>query len=167
MENYRVAIITASDSGFANERKDQSGEKIRSLCQAAGFEVVSQEILPDDLNLLSQSMKKICDNNEADLLFTTGGTGLTSRDNTPEATLAIAEKNVPGIAEALRSHSLTITKRAMLGRGVSVLRKKTLIINLPGSLKAVTESLEYLIDQLPHALALMQDQPSASKDHFK
>ena len=100
---------------------------------------------------------RLSDSRQVDLIITTGGTGLSPRDRTPEATLAVADRNVPGISEAIRAGSMTITKRAMLSRGVSVIRKKTLIINLPGSKKAVEESLSFVIDQLPHGLDTLRE----------
>jgi molybdenum cofactor synthesis domain-containing protein len=164
-QGYKVVVLTASDKGAVGKRVDTSGAVIVDRCQEAGLTVVEKVILPDEQAQLSQKMQDICDQKLADLILTTGGTGLAPRDCTPEATLAIAERLVPGIAEALRSYSLQLTKRAMLGRGVAVIRRQTLIINLPGSKKAVTESLDYLLDQLPHALGLLRDEPQASKAH--
>lgn len=164
---FKVVVITASDSGYAGKREDLSGEKVIEICQKNQLQVVKKIILPDEATLLSQAMKQIADQEEADLILTTGGTGLAPRDCTPEATLAIADRLVPGFSEAMRSLSLQITKRAMLSRGVSVTRKATLIINLPGSTKSVDESLSYIIDQIPHALALLKDQKKASENHFE
>lgn len=155
---YRAAILTASDKGAAGEREDKSGMLIRELLEAKGYQIVFYKVLPDDRNQLAETMKKICDQHQADLLLTTGGTGFAPRDCTPEATLDIAEKLVPGIPEAIRAYSLQITKRAMLSRAVAVIRKQTLIINLPGSPKAVEESLSFIIDQLPHGLEVLSGQ---------
>jgi molybdenum cofactor synthesis domain-containing protein len=152
---YRAAIITASDKGSQGERADTSGPLIREIVEAAGFTVESYSLLPDDQKLLEKEMRRICDRGLADLILTTGGTGFSPRDRTPEATLAVAERLVPGIAEAMRFQSLGITKRAMLSRAVSVIRKKTLIINLPGSPKAVRENLEYVITGLRHGLDIL------------
>lgn len=152
---YRAAILTASDKGAAGEREDKSGMLIRELLEAKGYQIVFYKVIPDDRNQLAETMKQICDQHQADLLLTTGGTGFAPRDCTPEATLDIAEKLVPGIPEAIRAYSLQITKRAMLSRAVAVIRKQTLIINLPGSPKAVEESLSFIIDQLPHGLEVL------------
>ena len=151
----RVAIITSSDSGFAGEREDLSGAVIKEICEEEGFEVVSRIVLPDEQKLLSNEMKRICDEGLADLILTTGGTGLSPRDCMPEATMAIIERNVPGIPEAMRAHGMTITKRSMLSRAVAGVRKSTLIINLPGSPKAVRENLEFIITELNHALEIL------------
>lgn len=155
---YRAAILTASDKGAAGEREDKSGMLIRELLEAKGYQIVFYKVIPDDRNQLAETMKQICDQHQADLLLTTGGTGFAPRDCTPEATLDIAEKLVPGIPEAIRAYSLQITKRAMLSRAVAVIRKQTLIINLPGSPKAVEESLSFIIDQLPHGLEVLSGQ---------
>ena len=127
---YRVAIITASDKGSRGERVDESGAKIKEIVSSYNYEVVHYKVLPDDKETLANEMKYICDNDVADLILTTGGTGFSARDNTPEATLSIADKLVPGIPEAMRAYSMQITKRTMLSRAVSVIRKNTLIINL-------------------------------------
>jgi molybdenum cofactor synthesis domain-containing protein len=155
MMPYRVAIITLSDKGSRGEREDKSGPLIREMTEAAGYQVESHIMLPDEQELLEQELKRLCDKGLADLILTTGGTGFSPRDHTPEATLAVAERLVPGIAEAMRQQSLTITKRAMLSRAVSVIRGKTLIVNLPGSPKAVRENLEYIIGELRHGLDIL------------
>ena len=156
----RVAIITSSDSGYAGERLDVSGPVIKEIAEANNFEVVSETLLPDDIGMLSEEMKKICDNDLADLILTTGGTGFSSRDCMPEATMSISERSVPGIPEAMRAYSLQFTKRAMLSRATAAIRKKTLIVNLPGSPKAVRECLEYIITELPHGLAILRGEAS-------
>ena len=152
---YRVAIITLSDKGSRGERQDKSGPLIRRIVEAAGYRVESALMLPDEQELLENELKRLCDQELADLILTTGGTGFSPRDRTPEATLAAAERLVPGIAEAIRQQSRSITKRAMLSRAVSVIRKKTLIINLPGSPRAVKENLEYIITELRHGLDIL------------
>lgn len=152
---YRVGIITASDKGASNEREDLSGQLIKEIVEEFGYSVESYKILPDEQDLLSQEMIRLCDNHLVDLILTTGGTGLSPRDYTPEATLAVAHRLVPGIAEAMRLHSLQFTKRAMLSRAVSVVRGSTLIINLPGSPKAVRENLDYIMSELLHALDIL------------
>ena len=151
----RAAIITSSDSGYAGKREDVSGPVIAEMVREAGYEVVWQKVLPDDQAMLEEAMKEICDEGKADLLLTTGGTGFSPRDVMPEATLAVAERMVPGIPEAIRAYSMTITNRAMLSRATAGIRKKTLIINLPGSPKAVKESLEYIIGALGHGIEIM------------
>ena len=151
----RVAIITSSDTGYRGEREDLSGSAIREIAEKNGYEVVSMDLLPDDREMLSEKMAQIADENLAELILTTGGTGFSSRDITPEATEDIIERRVPGIPEAMRAYSMTITKRAMLSRATAGIRKKTLIINLPGSPKAVKESLEYIIDALGHGIEIM------------
>ena len=151
----RTAIITSSDSGYAGEREDLSGPVIKEIVEKAGYQVVSMDLLPDDRKMLSDRMKEIADNNMAELILTTGGTGFSPRDVMPEATEDIIERRVPGIPEAMRAYSMTITKRAMLSRASAGIRKKTLIINLPGSPKAVRESLEYIIDALDHGIEIM------------
>lgn len=159
-ENYviRTAIITASDSGYAGERpRDISGEVLRSMCEEAGMEIVHTIVLPDNRQMLASEMKRICDEGIADLIFTTGGTGFSPRDWTPEATCDIAERMVNGIPTAMLVNSLKITPRAMLTRAVSAIRKKTLIINLPGSPKAVKENLEFLLPNIPHGIEMLLD----------
>ncbi|WP_333651252.1 MogA/MoaB family molybdenum cofactor biosynthesis protein [Lacrimispora sp.] len=152
---YRAGIVTLSDKGAAGEREDLSGAVIREILEQAGFEVVSYKILADEGEDLKAELVRLSDEVKCDLVLTTGGTGFSPRDVTPEATLAIADRNAPGIAEAMRAYSMTVTKRAMLSRAVSVIRKSTLIINLPGSPKAVRESLEYILDTLSHGLEIL------------
>lgn len=157
---YRVAIITASDKASQGLREDLSGPLISDIVTKEGYEVVSYQVISDEQIELENAMKEICDEGKADLLLTTGGTGFSPRDNMPEATMAIAQKNVPGIAEVMRYESLKITKRAMLSRAVSVIRGKTLIINLPGSPKAVSENLEAVLPALSHGLDILTQNSS-------
>ena len=151
----RVAIITSSDTGYRGEREDLSGPAIREIVEKNGYKVVSMDILPDDRAILSKKMAEIADNNTAELILTTGGTGFSPRAIMPEATDDIIDRRVPGIPEAMRAYSMTITKRAMLSRATAGIRKKTLIVNLPGSPNAVKESLEYIIDPLAHGIEIM------------
>ena len=151
----RAAIITASDSGYRGEREDKSGPAIREILEKEGYEVVAMELLPDDRAMLAGKMQEIADSGKADLILTTGGTGFSQRDVTPEATEEVIERRVPGIPEAMRAYSMTITKRAMLSRATAGIRGTTLIINLPGSPKAVRESLEYIIGALDHGLEIL------------
>ncbi|MSS08612.1 MogA/MoaB family molybdenum cofactor biosynthesis protein [Clostridium sp. WB02_MRS01] len=152
---YRAGIVTLSDKGAAGEREDISGAVIREILEKAGYEVVSYRLLADEGEDLKEELMRLSDEVECDLVLTTGGTGFSPRDVTPEATLAVADRNAPGIAEAIRAYSMTVTKRAMLSRGASVIRGSTLIINLPGSPKAVRESLEYILDTLSHGLEIL------------
>ena len=151
----RVAVITASDKGYKGEREDLSGPAVKEIVEAAGYQVVSMDILPDDREMLGARMAELADLELADLILTTGGTGFSQRDVTPEATEDVIERRVPGIPEAMRAFSLTITKRAMLSRATAGIRKRTLIINLPGSPKAVRESLEVVMDSLGHGIEIL------------
>ena len=153
---YRAGVITASDKGSQGLREDVSGSVIKEILEANGYSIASYCVLPDDLDLLSGEMKRLSDNDLCDVIFTTGGTGFSPRDITPEATLLAADRLVPGISEAMRFYSMTITKRAMLSRGICAIRARTLIVNLPGSPKAVRESLEYIIGELGHGLAVLR-----------
>ena len=151
---YKTAVITLSDRAYSGEYEDVSGKILRSMLPA-GFEVNEYIVLPDCYERLRNELIRLCDNGSCTLILTTGGTGLAPGDITPEATMAAAERNVPGIAEALRAGSMKYTKKAMLSRGVSVIRKNTLIINLPGSPKAVRESMEIISDVLLHAADIL------------
>lgn len=153
---FRVAVITISDKGSTGERVDTSGPQIKQMVEEQGYVVTKMLILPDEQDKIEQELIQLADNDICDLILTTGGTGLSSRDCTPEATLHVIDKQIPGIAEAIRAYSMTITKRAMLSRAVSGIRKGTLIINLPGSRKAVEESLGFVLDTLDHGLATLK-----------
>lgn len=154
----RVAIITSSDSSYSGAREDASAPVIEKLVIEAGYTVVRKIILPDDKEKLKAEMIKICDENIADLILTTGGTGFAPRDIMPEATTEIIQKNVPGIPEAMRHYSMQYTKRTMLSRAVAGIRRKTLIINMPGSPKAVAECLEFILPELSHGLEILLGQ---------
>ena len=154
---YTAAVITLSDKGAKGEREDVSGPTIAKRLTDAGYVVEEQLLLPDGEQPLKGELMRLCDQRQIDLILTTGGTGFTARDCTPEATKAVADRDVPGIAEAIRAHSMQITKRAMFSRGVSVIRKKSLIINLPGSPKAVSECMDAFLDTLPHGLDLLRN----------
>ena len=147
----KIGVITVSDRCFRGECEDRSGPAIfgcvRSLCESCEYRLV-----PDEKDLVSAAIIELADKVEADVVFTTGGTGFAPRDVTPEATKAVVEKDVPGISEAIRAKSLEITDKAMLSRAVSGIRGKTLVINLPGSPKAVRESVEIVLPVLPHAV---------------
>ena len=154
---YQAAVIILSDQGARGEREDLSGPAIVRRLAAAGYEIVETLLLPDGEHPLREQLLRLCDQRRLDLILTTGGTGFTPRDQTPEVTLSVAERQAPGIAEAIRAHSLRITRRAMFSRGVAVLRGKTLIVNLPGSPKAVQESLDAILDELPHGLDMLRN----------
>lgn len=152
---FRATIVCMSDKGYRGEREDISSNVIEEILLENNYTISEKIIIPDEYSLIKDTLKNICDSNLADLIITTGGTGFSKRDVTPEATLEICEKVVPGIPEAIRAYSMTITKRAMLSRVAAGIRKDTLIINLPGSPKAVRESLEYIISTLNHGLEIL------------
>lgn len=151
----RAAIITSSDSGYRGEREDLSGKTIREIVEAHDFQVTDMVLLPDERQMLSDKMREIADGGQTDLILTTGGTGFSPRDCMPEATRDVLEREVPGIPEAMRAYSLQFTKRAMLSRAAAGIRKSTLIINLPGSPRAVAECLEYIITELEHGVEIL------------
>jgi molybdenum cofactor synthesis domain-containing protein len=152
---YKVGIITASDKGSRGERKDLSGKVIEDMVFLAGYEVVDYVMVPDEIEGLSEAMKRMADDLGVHLILTTGGTGFSQRDVTPEATKRVIEREAPGIAEAMRYNSLQITPKGMLSRGVAGIRGKTLIINMPGSPKAVRESLEYILGPIHHGIQIL------------
>ena len=153
---WQAAVITLSDKGARGERRDESGPAIAKRLTEAGYEVVEQLLLADEAAPLKAQLMRLADQRQLDLVLTTGGTGFGPRDITPEATLAVAHRNAPGIAEAMRAASLAITPRAMLSRAASVIRGKTLIINLPGSPKACMECMDVFLDTIPHAMGLLR-----------
>ena len=152
----RAAVMTLSDKGFAGERVETSGPRAAQLLSEAGYDVEELVLLPDAQKKIERELIRLADSRQVDLIITTGGTGFSLRDVTPEATLAVATRTAPGIAEAIRAESLKITPRAMLSRGASVLRNKTLIVNLPGSTKAVEEGLAVILSQLEHGLRILK-----------
>lgn len=151
----RAAVITASDACSRGERADESGAALADLLCEIGAEVVETRILSDDLGPLVQTLRQFAARDDVNLIVTTGGTGLGPRDNTPEATLQVIEREVPGIAEAIRGESLKVTKMAMISRGVAGVASGALIINLPGSPKAVRESFAVIKPVLAHAVDLI------------
>lgn len=153
---FTAAVITLSDKGFAGEREDKSGPLIQEMLEKEGYEIVETLLLPDSRAGLQQQMIRLADQRQVNLILTTGGTGFSMRDVTPEATIAVCDRMAMGIADAIRQYSLTITGRAMLSRAVSGIRKGTLIVNLPGSPKAVRESLEYVLPHLGHGLGILR-----------
>ena len=166
---FTVGVITASDKGSRGERVDESGKVIIDILESKGYTVERYVILPDDEEALEREMTYMSDELRVNLILTTGGTGFSKRDVTPEATKKVIKREASGIAEAIRYYSLQITKRAMLSRGVSGIRGETLIINLPGSPKAVRESLGYIIDSVHHGLEILLGKTSecAVKDISK
>lgn len=153
---WKVAILTASDRGSRGEREDTSAQVIRELVEEEmQGEIVEYRIVPDEINEIKAALIEMTEYYKADLIFTTGGTGLAARDVTPEATLQVIDRLAPGFVEAMRAKSMQKTPRAMLSRAVSGIRGRTLIINLPGSPKGVHENLAVVIDELPHALGIL------------
>ncbi len=158
-----VGVLTISDGASKGERQDTSGANIRTLVGQMPNAVISAgAIVPDEIEPIAATLREWSDEKHLNLILTTGGTGLAPRDVTPEATLSIIEREAPGIAEAMRAISLQYTPMAMLSRGLAGVRKRTLIINLPGSPKAVKECLEYILPVLPHAINLLVEGP---KEH--
>jgi molybdopterin adenylyltransferase len=158
---FRVGILTVSDKGHAGERVDTAGPELGRLLDSSCFEVAASALVPDEPEAIVAQLVAWCDETRLDLILTTGGTGLSPRDITPEATLTVAERLVPGIPEAMRVASLDHTPHAMLSRGVAVIRGATLIINLPGSPKGARENLEAVAPALPHALEKLKGSPAA------
>jgi len=154
----KVGILTISDKGSKGEREDLSGKVIEEVIRKINGEVKYYQIIPDEKDIIQAELIKAVDKLHLDLILTTGGTGLGKRDVTPEATLAIIEKEVPGISEIIRSESFKKTNRAILSRGVAGIRKESLIINLPGSPKGVRESLEIVLEALPHGIEILKGQ---------
>lgn len=161
---FNIGIITASDKGSRGEREDISGKTIADMVDGLG-EVKSYKVIPDDIDQLRRELITMADDLKLDLILTTGGTGLGPRDVTPDATLAVIDRHVPGIAEAMRAKSLEKTNRAMLSRAVAGLRGRTLIINLPGSPKGVSECLEVVLPALEHGLSIMKGEVSECARH--
>ncbi|CAM3486347.1 molybdenum cofactor biosynthesis protein B [Marinicrinis lubricantis] len=154
--HWKIAILTASDKASKSEKIDSSADVIKKQVGDHQLgEIVDYRIVPDELDQIAAALVDMADEQCADLIFTTGGTGFSPRDVTPEATLQVIERQAPGLAEAMRMASMQITRRAMLSRGVAGIRGRTLIINLPGSPKAVKEHTDAVIDQLPHALQIL------------
>ena len=152
----RVAVITLSDSGYAGKRADLSGPAIQEMVEERGWTVVRTTLLPDGREMLERELRRLCDGGLADLILTTGGTGFSPTDVTPEATMAVVERPTPGIPEAMRYYSLQITPRAMLSRVAAGIRGRTLIVNLPGSPKAVRECLQAILPALDHGLEILK-----------
>ena len=156
-----AVVITVSDRCARGEQKDESGAALLELLQEIGASIVAAEILPDDLEPLAEKLREYADRTDVNLIMTTGGTGFSPRDNTPEATRAVLQREAPGLAEAMRVETLKQTPLAMVSRGVSGIRNGTLIINLPGSPKGVRESFAVIKPVLRHAVALLEGKPHA------
>jgi molybdenum cofactor synthesis domain-containing protein len=161
----RFGILIISDRSFRGEREDLTAPVLSGSITRSGYAVVKQQIVPDEVAAISSTLIEWSDFNVVDVILTSGGTGFSSRDVTPEATLAVVERLAPGISEAIRAFSLQKTPHAILSRAVSGIRKRTLIINLPGSPKGALESLELVLPVLAHAVELLQDSPDAEKGH--
>ncbi len=161
----RFGILTLSDRSSRGERADSSGPALAHLIQAENWSVVKQALLPDEESAIRDILVEWADSGELDVILTTGGTGFAPRDVTPEATRAVIEREAPGLAEAMRAASLKITPHAMLSRVVTGIRKKTLIVNLPGSPKGAVENLQTILPVLPHAIQLLREDPDSEKTH--
>ncbi len=162
----QAAILTISDRGSRGEREDKSGPMVLKILEKAGFAIVHFEILPDDENYIKRKLQYLADELCLDLVVTAGGTGVSPQDVTPDATLAVIDRQIPGMAEAMRATSLSKTPHAMLSRAVVGIRSQTLIINLPGSVKGALENLEVLIPALEHTLEKIQGDPSECGSQF-
>lgn len=152
---YTVGIITSSDKGYSGDREDKSGAVIKDILESNGFKVEKHIVLPDDKDMLASEFKYMTDELGVNLILSTGGTGFSLRDITPEATKMVIEREAPGICEAIRWYSMQITKRAMFSRAVSGIRGNTLIVNLPGSPKACKEALDFVLDDVKHGIDIL------------
>lgn len=162
---YTAAVITMSDKGFKGERIDSSGPALRAMLESDGWEVVHTQIVPDDYDIIRETLIACCDERRVCLLLTTGGTGFSQRDVTPEATMSVIERMAPGIPEAMRAESMRITPRGMLSREVAGLRGGTLIVNCPGSEKAARECLGAVLPALKHGVEILRGESSECGEH--
>jgi len=163
--SIRFGILTLSDRSSRGERPDTSGVELARLVQTEGWSVAKQAILPDSEPAIRASLIEWADGGEVDIILTTGGTGFSPRDVTPEATRAVLDRDAPGLTEAMRSVGLKITAHAMLSRAIAGIRKRTLIINLPGSPKGAVENLQVVLSVLPHAVQLLREDPASEASH--
>lgn len=161
----RIGILTISDRSARGERPDASGPALKEAVLAQGWLVGRKDILPDDQDRLSEALARWADSGDLDVILTTGGTGFSPRDVTPEATLAIVDRPAPGLAEAMRAASLKATPHAMLSRAAAGIRGRTLIVNLPGSPKGAVENLQVILPVLPHAVQLLREETGAEAGH--
>ncbi|HDK7167697.1 TPA: molybdopterin adenylyltransferase [Clostridium botulinum] len=156
----KTAIVTISDKGSKGERKDETGKVLQNILEKEGYKVEYYKIIPDEINIISEELIKLCDEKKVNLIITNGGTGFSKRDVTPEATERVIEKHVPGFGEAMRASSLSITPKAILSRGIAGIRKDSLIINLPGSPKAAVENLQAVLGAIPHGIEILLGEAS-------
>ncbi|MBD5638760.1 molybdopterin adenylyltransferase [Clostridium botulinum] len=156
----KTAIVTISDKGSKGERKDETGKVLQDILEKEGYKVEYYKIIPDEINIISEELIKLCDEKKVNLIVTNGGTGFSKRDVTPEATERVIEKHVPGFGEAMRASSLSITPKAILSRGIAGIRKDSLIINLPGSPKAAVENLQAVLGAIPHGIEILLGEAS-------
>ena len=161
----RFAILTVSDRSSRGERPDASGPALKERVLAQGWQVLRDDIAPDDILVLKDTLVQWADGRTFDVILTTGGTGFAPRDVTPEATQAVIQRLAPGLAEAMRAASVQITPHAMLSRGIAGIRDRSLIVNLPGSPKAALENLDVILPVLPHAVGLLQEDARAEDGH--
>jgi molybdenum cofactor synthesis domain-containing protein len=161
----RIGILTVSDRSSRGEREDVSGPALKKLVEAEGWSVTQQSLVPDEEEIIRDLLIAWADRGDLDVILTTGGTGFAPRDVTPEATRAVIRREAPGLAEAMRAASLKVTPHAMLSRIVAGIRKKTLIINLPGSPKGAVENLQVVLPVLPHAIQLLSEDPASEATH--
>lgn len=160
--NYTAAVITVSDKGYRGEREDTSGPALAELLEEKGFQVIFRTIVPDEKEQIQRELISSADEKQIALVLTTGGTGFSPRDITPEATLAVLERQTPGIPEAMRAESMRITPKGCLSRSVAGIRKRTMIINLPGSKKAALENIQAVLDPVIHGLDMLYSEGSAN-----
>lgn len=165
--SIRAAVLTISDRSARGERADASGPAIAAQIQELGWQLVATGIIADDQPAIEQFLRGWCDQGNIDIILTTGGTGFSARDHTPEATLAVIDRAAPGLAEAMRQESLKVTPHAMLSRAVAGIRGQTLIINLPGSPKGALENLRTVLPVLSHAVELLREDPAAEAGHLR
>ncbi len=166
MKPIRTAILTVSDRSSRGERPDASGPALEQMAVEQNWPVLYKKIVPDERAAIQNTLTEWCDSGEVDLILTTGGTGFAPRDITPEATLAVIERQAPGLAEAMRMESLKITPHAMLSRAVCGIRQKTLVINLPGSPKAAVENMKTILPVIQHAVELLQEWSETENQHI-
>jgi len=163
--SLRFAVLTVSDRSAHGERPDASGPALIEMIKRQGWALIRQSVVPDDFNILRELLESWSDRDDVDVILTSGGTGFSPRDVTPEATLAVIERDAPGLAEAMRTASAAKSPHAMLSRAVTGIRGKVLIINLPGSPKAAVENFEVVIPTLEHAVKLLREDADAEKGH--